>query len=65
MRANGISFIERDVKESSTVRRRYEKLNPRRSVPTIQIDDEVVIGFNSGRLERAIDRAAEERLDRF
>jgi glutaredoxin len=65
MRANGISFIERDVDDNPAARRRYVDLNPRKSVPTFEIDDEVLVGFSPAGLERTLDRAARTREKRL
>lgn len=61
MNDHGISFVEHDVDQSPTARAEYLRLNPRQSVPTIQIDDEVLVGFAPQNLEAAIARAAEKR----
>lgn len=58
-----IAFEERDVDEDPQARAEYQRLNPRRSVPTIKIGDEVVIGFSPTAVERALDAAAKSRLD--
>ena len=36
--------------------------NPRGTIPTFLIDDEVVVGFSPAAIQRAIDRAAAKRL---
>jgi len=59
----GVAFEERDVDEDPQARAEYELLNPRRSVPTIKIGDEVVVGFSAAAVERALDAAAKSRLN--
>lgn len=57
-----VPFTERDVEESPVASRRLHTLNPRGSVPTFEIDHEVLVGFGEGAFESAVDRAATERL---
>ena len=52
-----IAFEEHDVDEDRNARAEYLKLNPRRSVPTIKIGDEVIVGFSAAAVERALDSA--------
>ena len=59
----GISFTEHDVDENAAARAEYLRLNPRRSVPTITIGDEVVIGFSPQAVNSALDAAARGRLN--
>lgn len=58
-----IEFQEHDVDKDPQARADYELLNPRRSVPTLKIGDEVVVGFGAAAVERALDAAARKRLD--
>ena len=58
----GIAFVEHDIDANAAARGEYLRLNPRRSVPTIKIDDEVVVGFSPGAVQAAIDRAAKKRV---
>ncbi len=60
---NRIAFEEHDVDQNPSARAEYERLNPRRSVPTIKIADEVVVGFSAVAVERALDAAARARLN--
>lgn len=57
-----IAFVEHDVDSDPIARAEYLRLNPRRSVPTIKIADEVVVGFSDVAVERALDEAARARL---
>ena len=59
----GISFTEHDVDEDAAARAEYLRLNPRRSVPTIKIGDEVIIGFSAQAVDSALNAAARSRLD--
>lgn len=62
MKKEGISFTERDVEASQTASRRHREINPRGTVPTFDIDGQVLIGFNQARFEDALSRAARSRL---
>ncbi len=59
---NRISFAEYDVDENASARAEYLLLNPRRSVPTIKIGSEVIVGFSEQAVARALDDAARARL---
>ncbi len=61
MRENGIDFTERDVDSDASAQQRLLQLNPRGSIPTFEIDDQVRVGFSPSSLRSAIDRAARER----
>lgn len=58
-----IAFEEHDVDTDPQARAEYLQLNPRRSVPTIKIADEVVVGFSAVAVERAMNAAAKARLN--
>jgi len=44
-------------------REEYSRLNPRRSVPTIKIGDEVIVGFSAQAVNTALNAAARSRLN--
>ena len=58
-----ISFVEYDVDHNASARAEYLSLNPRRSVPTIKIGNEVIIGFSEGAVDKALDDAARALLN--
>ena len=58
----GIAFVEHDVDENQAARAEYLALNPKKTVPTIKIGNEVVIGFSEQAVQAAIDAAARARL---
>src|SRR6185436_7659911 len=64
MNAHGVHYKDYDVDEDSAARARYHALNPRHSVPTIAIDDMVMVGFSGTAFEDIRDAAAYARLDR-
>lgn len=62
MQKNGIDFTELDTDESSAAGERLGELNPRRTIPTFQIDEQVYIGFQEGLFEAKINQAAQKHL---
>lgn len=58
-----IAFQELDVDKNAQARADYLLLNPRRSVPTIKIGDEVIVGFSAAAVDRALNAAAMSRLN--
>lgn len=54
----GIRFTEYDVDRNLQARNEYLLLNPRRSVPTIKIGNEVIVGFSPPAVEAALSAAA-------
>ena len=62
MEANGIDFVERDTDGSAAASERLGELNPRRTIPTFQIDDLVYVGFNEAAFEAKVDQAARKHL---
>lgn len=62
--AHGIQAAEHDIDKDARARVRLRKLNPKGSLPTIEVDGQVLPGFDSARLERALDRAARTRIRR-
>jgi glutaredoxin len=62
--AHGIHVQGRDIDKDPRARARHHELNPRGSLPTIEVEGQVLPGFDAQRLERALDRAARARLRR-
>jgi glutaredoxin len=60
--SEGIRYVDRDIEADERARERAHDLNPRRSVPTFEIDETVIVGFSAGSLSRAIDDAARAHL---
>jgi len=60
----GIRSVEHDVDVDTRASGQHRRLNPRGSVPTIEIDGQVLVGFDARGIERALDRAARARLSR-
>jgi len=61
MDAKHIAYTDLDVEHDPSARARAHALNPRGSVPTIAVDNEVLIGFSPESLETRIARAARVR----
>lgn len=58
MSAEGISYQEIDVDRRTDAMGQLSVLNPRRTLPTFDIDGQVVVGFDQVALTGAIDGAA-------
>jgi glutaredoxin len=63
--ANRYAFTELDVESSDSNRREQRALNPNGTVPTIDVEGDVLVGFGAASLEGAIRRAAERRVQRY
>lgn len=61
LQAKNIPFKDFDIDRDQAARARAYALNPRRSVPIIAIDKELLIGFSPDSLEERITRAARGR----
>lgn len=57
----GIAYAYHDVDQPSN-KTTMRKVNPRGGIPTIKIDNEVVVGFSEGSVKRAMEKAAEARV---
>ena len=64
LRAERISFVDLDVERDESARREHERLNPKGSVPTFDVDGDVLVGFRAKRMTRALRGAAQRRLGR-
>lgn len=62
MQERSIPFTDLDVEHDAAAHARQRALNPRGTVPTITIDDDVLIGFSPDSLENRIERAARRRV---
>jgi glutaredoxin len=59
MKAQGIAYEERDVEGSREYGRAMRAINPRGSVPTFDVDGDILIGFNENGLVEAMTRATQ------
>jgi glutaredoxin 3 len=64
MRERGIGFVDYDVDHDERAQQRAHRLNPKNSIPTIDIDGQVMVGFSADSLEASIQRSAEKRASR-
>jgi len=62
--AHGIQAAEHDIDKDPRARAKLRKLNPKGSLPTLEVDGQVLPGFDATRLESALDRAAHSRIRR-
>ena len=62
MGGNGIDFVELDPDHSAAAKERLGELNPRKSVPTFEIDERVYVGFQEELFERNLNQAAQKHL---
>jgi glutaredoxin len=61
LKARGVPFEERDVEASETNAREARRLSGRGGVPVIDVDGEIVRGYNEGALTTALENAARKR----
>jgi glutaredoxin len=59
MAANGVRYEERNIEVSLENARKMHVLNPRGSIPTFDVEGDVMVGFDDRRLVAMIQRAAE------
>jgi glutaredoxin len=59
----GIAFVEHDVERDSAARARHRALSPSGSLPTIQVDDQVMQGFSAKSFQKVFDKAVQARIE--
>lgn len=62
MTKNAIPFTEHDIEKSPSARAIQRRLNPKGSIPTIDVEGSVLVGFSGESLENMIDVAVKKRL---
>ncbi|HET6417011.1 MAG TPA: glutaredoxin family protein [Polyangiales bacterium] len=62
LQANRIDFYEIDTDADSDANQRLGELNPRRTIPTFQIDELVYVGFRQETFEAKLNQAARKHL---
>lgn len=60
---NGFSYSAYDIDQDAAAKDRLSSINPRRSIPTFQIDEIVQIGFSPESLEHRLNQAVRARLE--
>jgi glutaredoxin len=61
LNGSGVAYEERDVESSREYAREMARINPRGSVPTIDLDGDVMIGFSETKMASMLERAAQRR----
>jgi glutaredoxin 3 len=61
MQQQNIAFVDHDVEQDEAAQARAHTLNPRNSVPVLEIEGDVMVGFNPRTFEASLDRAARKR----
>jgi glutaredoxin len=56
LKANGVPYEDRDIEASRTYAMQMRALNPRMSIPTIDVEGDVSVGFSAEWLEVALER---------
>lgn len=62
---NGMAYAEHDIDSSAEAVRNMRRLNPAGTIPVIDVEGEVVVGFAPDAVDRAIRRKAERRVQRL
>jgi glutaredoxin len=57
MEEHDIPFTDYDVERDRAAAQRMHELNPRGGVPTIAVEDYVMVGFNANELQKQVDLA--------
>jgi glutaredoxin len=63
MAVHGIRYEDHDIEASRDDARAMRELNPRGSIPTFDIEGDVMVGFREGDLLAAMQRAARRRAE--
>jgi glutaredoxin 3 len=58
----GIAYVDKDVEKNRDAGRAMRKLNPAGTIPTIDIEGQILVGFDARAIEHAIRTAAEKRV---
>ena len=61
MDRQGITYVDHDIDDDASAREAMQRLNPRGSVPTLDVDGQILVGFGPQYLESALDKAARKR----
>jgi glutaredoxin len=64
LNSNGVAYEERNIETSTEYARKMKALNPRGSIPTIDIDGDILVGFAESTLSSTLERAAQRRSAR-
>jgi glutaredoxin 3 len=64
MVGHGVAFEERDIEASSDNARKILAINPRSSIPTFDVEGDVMVGFSEEQLVAMMQRAADRQATR-
>jgi glutaredoxin len=64
MAVHGIPYEDHDIEASTDDARAMRQLNPRGSIPTFDVEGDVMVGFSASDLLAAMQRAARRRAAR-
>jgi glutaredoxin 3 len=64
MVGHGVAFEERDIEASSDNARKILTINPRSSIPTFDVEGDVMVGFSEEQLVSMMQRAADRQAAR-
>jgi glutaredoxin len=64
MNRNGVAYEERDIEASREYSSKMRALNPRGSIPTIDVDGDVLVGFSEQALMSSLERARQRHTAR-
>jgi glutaredoxin 3 len=64
MVGHGVAFEERDIEASSDNARKILTINPRSSIPTFDVEGDVMVGFSEEQLVAMMQRAADRQAAR-
>jgi glutaredoxin len=59
--AQHVDYVELDVESNAWARREHRKLSPRGTIPTLDADGAVVIGFSPEQFQQALRRGGAQR----
>jgi glutaredoxin len=62
---HGIAYEERDIEADDRYAHMMRAINPGGQIPTFDVEGDVMVGFDSGRLMAMRERAARKRADRW
>ncbi len=57
----GIPYVDKDIDESMVARQTLRQLNPSGTIPVIDVDGQILVGYSPPAIERAIRAAAERK----
>ncbi|HMR07911.1 MAG TPA: glutaredoxin family protein [Polyangiaceae bacterium] len=62
LQQNSIAFVEHDVEKNPDAKRQHRRLVPSGGVPVLDVDGDILSGFNEKRTAQAIAQATQRRL---